>query len=482
LRQAIIDANSNPGFDTITFEPGVTGTIVLSEALPAIVDSLTIAGPGANMLSISGENAYPVFLITHGTNVTITEVTVRDGNAVQGGGVWSAGNLHLDSVHVISNSATYGGGIYVYDGRATLAETLVISNSADSRGGGVYISHISATLSVNGGGIKNNSAGYSGGGVAVGQGDASLNQTQLAGNSAQAAGGGAFIDQGGITLSGTQVFSNSAQAGGGLFIEGTGASAVLTGTQVFNNLATGYLWGGGGLYVERGELMLTGVRVYSNWTTNGDGGGVCIIDGQLLIRRTQLVDNSAIHGGGIFLGGNAVWGSVSARIENTIIAQNQATGDGGGLAVGNNSTVTMRHNTIAGNLGGSGVQVGLHSQVVLTNTILTGHTVGISVTAGSTATLENTLWGSGAWVNDIDWGGEGTVVTGTVNLWADPAFVAPEAGDYHLSAGSAAIDQAVDIGMDIDIDEDPRPIGMAPDLGADEAWLLIYLPVLVRNG
>ena len=32
---------------------------------------------------------------------------------------------------------------------------------------------------------------------------------------------------------------------------------------------------------------------------------------------------------------------------------------------------------------------------VLTNTILVSHTVGISVSVGSTATLEATLWGSG---------------------------------------------------------------------------------------
>jgi hypothetical protein len=31
---------------------------------------------------------------------------------------------------------------------------------------------------------------------------------------------------------------------------------------------------------------------------------------------------------------------------------------------------------------------------------------------------------------------DGTIVTGSVNLWADPAFLDPAAGDYHLAAGS----------------------------------------------
>jgi hypothetical protein len=34
LRQAILDANGNPGHDLITFSPGVSGTIVLSATLP----------------------------------------------------------------------------------------------------------------------------------------------------------------------------------------------------------------------------------------------------------------------------------------------------------------------------------------------------------------------------------------------------------------------------------------------------------------
>mgnify|MGYP002064416744 CR=1 FL=1 len=37
--------------------------------------------------------------------------------------------------------------------------------------------------------------------------------------------------------------------------------------------------------------------------------------------------------------------------------------------------------------------------------------------------FDGTLWGSGAWANDTDWAGDGTIDTGTVNLWGDPDFV-----------------------------------------------------------
>jgi hypothetical protein len=52
LRQAIVDSNANAGADSITFNPGVTGTILLPAALPNLADDLIISGPGANVLTV----------------------------------------------------------------------------------------------------------------------------------------------------------------------------------------------------------------------------------------------------------------------------------------------------------------------------------------------------------------------------------------------------------------------------------------------
>ena len=126
------------------------------------------------------------------------------------------------------------------------------------------------------------------------------------------------------------------------------------------------------------------------------------------------------------------------------------------------SSLSLLHTTIARNHGGdgSGIHVaGAGSTVALTNTILVSHTVGITVAAGNTATLEATLWGTGTWANLTDWGGAGTIRTGTINLWGDPAFVDPDAGDYHIRFGSAAIDAGVDAGVTQDIDGERRPMG-----------------------
>ena len=48
LRDAIIQANGTTGADTITFQPGLTGTIVLTSGELDINESLTINGPGVD--------------------------------------------------------------------------------------------------------------------------------------------------------------------------------------------------------------------------------------------------------------------------------------------------------------------------------------------------------------------------------------------------------------------------------------------------
>ncbi len=172
------------------------------------------------------------------------------------------------------------------------------------------------------------------------------------------------------------------------------------------------------------------------------------------------------------------------------MVDNQADNQGGGLYV-RASSPQLAHNTIAHNYGGDGGGVyvvedaTVYSDVALTDTILVSHTVGITVAAGNTATLEATLWGSGDWANGADWGGAGTILVGAHNYWGDPAFIDPGAGDYHIGAGSTAIDAGVDAGVSDDIDGDTRPVGGGYDIGADERRdseiLSVYLPLVLKQ-
>lgn len=57
LRQAVFDANALAGADAIVFAEGMQGTIALTGGQLSITDHLTIDGPGADLLAISGNDA-----------------------------------------------------------------------------------------------------------------------------------------------------------------------------------------------------------------------------------------------------------------------------------------------------------------------------------------------------------------------------------------------------------------------------------------
>ena len=93
--------------------------------------------------------------------------------------------------------------------------------------------------------------------------------------------------------------------------------------------------------------------------------------------------------------------------------------------------------------------------------------------AGNTATLNSTLWYS----NSTNYDGN---VVHTDVYTGDPAFATD---GYHLSYGSAAMDQGVNAGVTTDVDGESRPQGDGYDLGADELRLWnLYLPLVIRGG
>ncbi|MFP4344390.1 MAG: choice-of-anchor Q domain-containing protein [Anaerolineales bacterium] len=52
-----------------------------------------------------------------------------------------------------------------------------------------------------------------------------------------------------------------------------------------------------------------------------------------------------------------------------------------------------------------------------------------------------------------------------------------------MNAGSNAIDSALPLAwITHDVDGDARPLGAAPDLGADEVHQRVFLPLVLRAG
>jgi hypothetical protein len=223
---------------------------------------------------------------------------------------------------------------------------------------------------------------------------------------------------------------------------------------------------------------------------DGYGGGLVLTLSDAVFSRNQVLSNTAALSATAMGQGGALWvqeGS-SFTLTNDLIAGNQAGGQGSGLWLGSYETEErtsgrLLHTTIADNGGiGQGIFVDLYASLAGTNTIIAGHEdAGLVVSAGSTATLEATLWHE----NGLDVAGVGSIETGAINVYEAPAFVDPAAGDYHLGPGSAALDQGLDAGITNDIDGQPRPFE-APDLGADEYWppgvlQYLYLPLVTKQ-
>jgi uncharacterized repeat protein (TIGR01451 family) len=341
------------------------------------------------------------------------------------------------------SSTDAAGGVGIIAAAATLSDCWVYSNTAFIAGG-VGLGFSPGTLVGNT--ILSNTAGYDGGGVGLSSSPATLIANDILSNTAFNDGGGLVsTDCDGVSMVGNRLSYNLASGGGGVYMDST--SAELSGDIISFNTSVDAGEGGGGIMLWESQVTLSGTTILSN-TASGGGG----------------------DGGGVYVGGPS-----DASLVNCVVADNQADGRGGGLYV-ESSHLNAQHTTIARNADSGFFQGGVFvtsyvygdSTAVLTNTILVSHEVGIWVGSGSTATLKATLWGAGAWANATDWLADGTLVTGTINLWGDPDFLTPDEGDYHIGASSAAIDAAVDAGVPLDIDGEPRPAGLGFDLGADE--------------
>src|SRR5512143_2959727 len=112
LRDAVTTAA--PG-DTIVFG-SVTGVITLTSGEIVLNKNLTISGPGAATLAVSGNNASRIFNVdgTTAPTITISGLTLRNGStASQGGAVTyptGDGTLNLQNMAFTQNAATGSGG------------------------------------------------------------------------------------------------------------------------------------------------------------------------------------------------------------------------------------------------------------------------------------------------------------------------------------------------------------------------------------
>lgn len=333
LRDAIEQANVQPGADVVEFDETMHGALILLGGTQlSIRDDLTINGPGRDLLTVDGNRASRVFLNYAGARSTIRGLTVTGGftesdifDDGHGGGIRNHGSLDLIDLLVKMNSAQgMGGGVLnLFDGELTLTNVTVSENSADA-GGGISSDDKLVVIDSR---IEGNTASSGGGIFSIGS--VVLNRTVVSRNDATSSGGGIDNFVGSLTINDSTISYNTAY-------------------EVVHGFGSGY---GGG-------ISNYGPFVMSNSTVSGNsGGGIDSGSGSVTITNSTISENT---GGGFYNWSDVTEPSV---VRSSIIAGN-TNANGSPSDVIASFTSGSSHNLIGHGSGVSGLINGIDGNII----------------------------------------------------------------------------------------------------------------------
>jgi hypothetical protein len=234
-------------------------------------------------------------------------------------------------------------------------------------------------------------------------------------------------------------------SGDGIYVDG--GAPVLEDCSIVNNYGTG-------LSLMSASATITGGVIAANSSSRSHGGGMFLSGSDATIENCDIRRNSAYFAGGPHRGGGIFIGRGAPVIRNSVIAENWATHEGGGIyAASGASGPEIVGCTIASNEAatGGGIYVrgdyhGAPGVAVLERTILWGNCASVEgreayVAAAFTAEFQ---------CSDVDSAGvagPGSVVWVADNLFTDPLLCEPADcplvpsidGVYSLRKGSPAL-------------------------------------------
>ena len=377
----------------------VTGTLTLNQnvAMTAkeaadftngitINKDITIDGKGH---TIDAKNLGRIFSIGEGFTVTLTNATLINGRAVEGGAIYNDGSLTLSDVKLSDNAADSYGGAVFNNGELVVSDSVFDSNDIVNRGsasvdygGAAIYNWYDGTLTVSGSNFTNNIKNYKNGDNLVGAITTIGNATVIGSNFVNNSGrwGGAISATGAelrknsstLTVSNTIFKDNSALYAGAVYIWGSnyniadcvfdnntafgkgnmtpnnnnGGALVVSQVSRFNEPITGTISGskftnnkaqyGGAAYFNKGFVTITD-SVFENNVATAEGGAVdfshaSVKDLVVSINNSSFVGNKAPVAGAIFT-------NVDSKITNSNFINNSAAKIGGAICNVNDLTV-----------------------------------------------------------------------------------------------------------------------------------------------
>ena len=320
LRAAVNSANALPGSDTIRFQTGLQGTILLGSEI-LISDSVSIEGPGQGLLTVAGSASNRIFRLARSSGPRNTTVLSKmkfiNGRASDGGAISATDeNLIVRDAEFTGNaSVSRGGAIHFAKGDLTLEDVSLVGNNAgpgnNNTGGAIDFSN--GTLRMLRCVVRQNTASY-GGGLRLGSPSPNLllEDSLFLENYASYYGGA--IEAGpsvqSFRVSRSAFVGNSSDQGVGAAVRYSGSDSVGNSPGVIENSTFS-----------------------GNHTPHSNGRGIlAITTGTLYLRNSTLAFNRTATGSAVAPNeGGAVWvGSASLHIDSTLFSQN-THGSGGAL-------------------------------------------------------------------------------------------------------------------------------------------------------
>ena len=335
----------------------------------------------------------------------------------------------------------------IFKATATINNSYVINNVATaSDGGGIKVNDINSALFMNGSTVNKNTSPSFGGGIGIYAGSATIDSSVISENTAYRAGAIVVTTNETLTIDKSEVNKNTTTDIAGAIFASV-SNVTINDSNFIENMAGST---GGNIYLHNSNATITGSNFLRNSSATAGGaiyaqGGDTSTLSNVKVSKSWFEGNFAKNYGGAFLTGPY---SI-ATIEDSTFIRNKTERVGGAIANGS-ATITLDNVTLKynqANIGGGLHQLSITTPTPITyikNSTITNNTAlsnggGIDVTSGSAAITNTSISG-----NEALHGGGVNLVNGTLTVKGTSSFnnniAANKGGGLYVGKGSVEIE------------------------------------------
>jgi hypothetical protein len=365
LREAVAQANADPGLDTIVLNTSITFSIPGADGDGPeagdldVTDDLQVVGGGE---AIDAAGVDRVFDVAADATLQVSDLTLRSGSPAPttgGGAIRSLGTVVvIDSLladNTVTGAGASGGAILNDGGTLDVLASRLRDNTAERAGGGIEanlgVTRVRESILI--GNATGDGPGNGGALHLTGDGSVNVFDSSIVKNTAASEGGGLWNSADGTMNVRRSLLSDNIargaaadNGGGGLFNDG--GTMLVRSSAVADNAATGSAGSGGGLFNNAGEVTVIDTAFATNRAQRA-GGGVEALAGNTELTGSALVRNHAGaapgNGGGLHLTGEGSVGFADGRAVG-----NRASSEGGGLWNSATGTMTVTDSLLTDNV------------------------------------------------------------------------------------------------------------------------------------